>query len=93
MFSMPSWQDYAAILAGSPFAMDKLAGRIATNPIGLESEAFVKYCALPGEAESRNVPTRRDFNPRSRRFRFPLDTLDIAQPTGNEPMLSKSTLK
>jgi hypothetical protein len=41
--------------------------------------AFKKYQRLAGEAEARNVETRRDFTPQQRREAAPWSTLDVPE--------------
>jgi hypothetical protein len=47
--------------------------------IDVELDAFNQYQRLAGEAEARNVQTRRDFTPQQRREAAPWSTLDVPE--------------
>jgi hypothetical protein len=67
--AMQSFRD-GKISADQFYAIDELTP---------QEYAFKKYQRLAGEAEARNVETRRDFTPQQRRDSTPWSTLDVPE--------------
>jgi hypothetical protein len=59
--------------------MDERSQYVQDAQIDIQAEAFSQYQRLAGEAEARNVETRRDFTPQQRRASAPWSTLDVPE--------------
>jgi hypothetical protein len=59
--------------------LDQRSQYVQDAGIDVELDAFNQYQRLAGEAEARNVQTRRDFTPQQRRDSTPWSTLDVPE--------------